>query len=141
METAQFDFTLPKELIAQKPAGQRDHSRMLVLHRDEGRIEHRTFLDFPKYLRKGDVLVLNNSRVIRARLYGRDRHTEREFEILLIEENATNDWWALMRSAKHAPRGTEIHLRDNLGKPSEVMGTVKETNAEGHRRIHFTGTP
>jgi len=140
METAQFDFTLPKQLIAQKPAEQRDQSRMLVLHRNEGRIEHGKFLDFPKYLKMGDVLVLNNSRVVRARLYGRDR-SEREFEILLIEENATNDWWTMMRPAKHAPNGTEIHLKDNLGKPSEVIGTIKETNPEGHRRISFSGTP
>jgi S-adenosylmethionine:tRNA ribosyltransferase-isomerase len=140
METAQYDFALPRELIAQTPADHRDQSRMLVLHRDTGEIEHRTFLDFVDYLQPGDLLVLNDSRVIRARLYGHDLRSQREFEILLIEENAPNDWWAMMRPAKYAGVGTQMHLRNNLGKQSEVFFTVKETNAEGHRRINFAGT-
>jgi S-adenosylmethionine:tRNA ribosyltransferase-isomerase len=139
-ETDEYDFDLPKELIAQAPTAQRDQSRMLVVHRHSGKIEHRNFRDFLKFLQKGDVLVLNNSRVVRARLYGRDRSSKREFEILLLEENATNDWWAMMRPAKHAPIGTEILLRNNLDEASEVTGTIKETNAEGHRRIDFKGT-
>ncbi len=70
MRTADFDFDLPPELIAQQPAPKRDESRLLVLHRADGRIEHRQFRDLLEFLRAGDVLVLNNSRVIPARLRG-----------------------------------------------------------------------
>ena len=140
LETGQYDFALPRELIAQTPADQRDQSKKLVLQRDTGRIEHRIFRELVDYLKPGDLLVLNDSRVIRARLYGHDLRSKRDFEILLIEENAPNDWWAMMRPAKYARIGTEMRLKDHIGNPSEVVFTVKETNAEGHRRINFSGT-
>jgi S-adenosylmethionine:tRNA ribosyltransferase-isomerase len=141
MLTADYNFELPRELIAQAPAAQRDHSRLLVLNRNSGRMEHRMFLDLLQHLRKGDVLVLNDSRVIRARLHGHDAQTGREFEILLVEENATNDWWAMMRPARRAPLGTRIYLQNLHGGRSHVSLTINETNAEGHRRICFAGTP
>ena len=75
MRTADFDFELPPELIAQVPAPQRDQSRLLVLHRQSGQVEHRRFRDLPEYLRSGDLLVLNDSRVIPARLRGMNAHT------------------------------------------------------------------
>ena len=100
MRTADFDYELPSELIAQAPMAQRDQSRLLVLHRRSGQVEHRGFRDLLEYLRPGDLLVLNNSRVIPARLRGVNARTGGQFEILLLEENAINDWWALLRPGK-----------------------------------------
>jgi S-adenosylmethionine:tRNA ribosyltransferase-isomerase len=136
-----FDFELPPELIAQVPAPQRDQSRLLVLHRQSGQVEHRRFRDFPGYLRSGDLLVLNNSRVTPARLRGMNAHTGGKFEILLLAENATNDWWVMLRPGKRARVGTRIVLLDTRGQPCPVLATVLETNDEGHRRLRFAGAP
>src|SRR5678815_1543296 len=102
MRVADFDFELPPELIAQHPAQERDQSRLLVLHRTTGEIEHRQFRELKNFLRAGDVLVLNNSRVIPARLRGVNAKTNGAFEMLLLEENATNDWWAMLKPGKRA---------------------------------------
>src|SRR5580658_9133206 len=102
MRTADFHFDLPAGLIAQQPASRRDGSRLLVVHRNSGKIEHRQFPDLLDYLHPGDVLVLNNSRVIPARLHGVNPKTGGQFEILLLEENSANDWWAMMRPGKRA---------------------------------------
>ncbi len=141
MHTADFDFQLPPELIAQAPPPRRDQSRLLVLHRDSGRIEHRTFPDFEKYLKPGDLLVLNNSRVIPARLRGANAVTGGSFEMLLLEENATNDWWAMVRPGKRARVGTQILLHDRHGNPADIRATVLECNEDGHRRLGFAGIP
>src|SRR4026207_2383802 len=106
MRASDFDYELPEELIAQVPAARRDQSRMLVLHRASGRIEHRQFTNLLDYLRPGDVLVLNDSRVIPARLHGRNRATGGEFEVLLLEEVAPNAWWAMLRPGKRGRVGT-----------------------------------
>src|SRR5579859_3978652 len=108
MQTADFDFQLPPELIAQTPASKRDASRLLVLHRGSGKIEHRGFRDVIEFLRAGDVLVLNNSRVIPARLRGLNAKTGGAFKLLLLEENAVNDWWTMLRPAKRARAETQI---------------------------------
>jgi len=139
MQTADFDFELPPELIAQTPALTRDASRLLVLHRDSGKIEHRQFRDVLEFFQPGDMLVFNNSRVIPARLRGTNAESGGQFEMFLLEENAANDWWAMMRPAKRARVGTEIILTD-AGKPTEVRAAVMEINEEGHRRLRFTGT-
>src|ERR1035438_4644055 len=110
MRTADFDFELPPELIAQQPAPKRDESRLLVLHRNENRVEHRRFPALLEFLRPGDVLVLNNSRVIPARLRGVNAKTGGKFEVLLLEENAPNDWWAMLRPGKPARLGTRTIL-------------------------------
>jgi S-adenosylmethionine:tRNA ribosyltransferase-isomerase len=140
VRTSDFDFALPPELIAQSPARRRDESRLLVLHRGAGRIEHRRFVDLLEYLREGDVLVLNNSRVIRARLRGANARTGGQFEVVLLEENTTNDWWGMLRPGKRGRIGTEIIFRDGRGNPSEVRATVLEKNEEGHRRLRFSNT-
>jgi S-adenosylmethionine:tRNA ribosyltransferase-isomerase len=140
MRTAEFDFALPPELIAQQPAPQRDASRLLVLHRAGGALEHRPFCGLPAFLRAGDVLVLNNSRVIPARLRAENVLTGGQFEILLVEENAPNDWWAMLRPGKRARVGTRMRLRNRVGQPTEIRATVTDTNAEGHRRLQFNGT-
>ncbi|MBC8095632.1 MAG: tRNA preQ1(34) S-adenosylmethionine ribosyltransferase-isomerase QueA [Akkermansiaceae bacterium] len=141
MRTVDFDFTLPPGLIAQQPAAQRDLSRLLTLHRSNGSIEHRTFLDLPGFLKAGDVLVLNNSRVIPARLRGINAKTGGQFEILLVEENATNDWWVMIRPGKRAQVGTQILLANPQHQPTSIRATVIQMNEAGHRRLRFEGTP
>ena len=141
MRTADFDFDLPPELIAQHPAPRRDASRLLVLHRLDGQMEHRSFSDFTRFLKAGDVLVINNSRVIPARLRGANARTGGQFEMLLLEEVARNDWWAMLRPGKRARPGTRIICRNPDGTPSAVSAMVVETNPEGHRRLQFSGTP
>jgi S-adenosylmethionine:tRNA ribosyltransferase-isomerase len=139
MQTADFDFVLPPELIAQSPATERDHSRLLVLERENGRTSHLQFADFLHQLRPTDVLVLNDSRVIPARLRGVNSRTGGQFEILLLEENAANDWWVMLRPGKRARAGTEIILNDATGKSTAVRARVADINAEGHRRLQFSG--
>jgi S-adenosylmethionine:tRNA ribosyltransferase-isomerase len=141
MQTADFDFDLPAELIAQTPAAQRDQSRLLVLRRDSGLIAHGRFRDLLNYLSAGDVLVLNNSRVIPARLRGVNVRTGGQFELLLLEENATNDWWAMLRPGKRARPGTRIVITAARSHQSGVVATVLDQNEEGHRRLTFAGTP
>ncbi|HTI97656.1 MAG TPA: tRNA preQ1(34) S-adenosylmethionine ribosyltransferase-isomerase QueA [Dongiaceae bacterium] len=140
MLTADFDFELPPELIAQTPAARRDQSRLLVFQRPAGLVTHRQFPDLLEYLRPGDVLVLNNSRVIPARLRGHNAKSGGAFEILLLEENAPNDWWAMLKPGKRAPIGAQIRLRDRQGQPTAFLATVTATNADGHRRLQFSGT-
>jgi S-adenosylmethionine:tRNA ribosyltransferase-isomerase len=86
------------------------------------------------------VLVLNNSRVIPARLHGRNPGTGGKFEILLLEENGVNDWWAMMRPGKRAKTGTKIQLLDKNGAPTDYLAEVTGLNEEGHRRLKFSGT-
>jgi S-adenosylmethionine:tRNA ribosyltransferase-isomerase len=140
VRTADFNFDLPPGLIAQRPAPQRDESRLLVLPRADGNIEHRHFRDLLGVFRAGDVLVLNNSRVIPARLRGANVRTGGKFEILLLEEKAANDWWVMLRPGKSARVGTQIVLQDNR-QISRIYATVVEVNDEGHRRLQFSGTP
>ena len=140
MRTADFHFNLPPELIAQQPAARRDGSRLLVLSRKSGNIEHRQFSELPDFFQPGDVLVLNNSRVIPARLHGVNAKTGGQFEILLLEENATNDWWAMMRPGKRAKIGTQIQLQEKNGTATKIVATVIAINDEGHRRLQFSGT-
>ncbi|MSU27922.1 MAG: tRNA preQ1(34) S-adenosylmethionine ribosyltransferase-isomerase QueA [Pedosphaera sp.] len=141
MRTADFDYPLPPELIAQAPAPTRDGSRLLVLHRTDSRTEHRQFRELPDYLRAGDVLVLNNSRVLRARLRGHKPSTGGQLELLLVEEVAPNEWWTLLRPGKRVRVGAEIQLRTNGGVASLVRAVVLEKNDEGHCRVRFKGTP
>jgi S-adenosylmethionine:tRNA ribosyltransferase-isomerase len=140
MRTADFDFDLPAELVAQVPAKERDQSRLLVFLRSDASIQHRRFRQLLDYLRSGDIMVLNDSRVIPARLRGRNRRTKGEFEILLLEENEPNDWWAMMRPGKRARLQTEIEFQNRHGEITNVNATIIATNAEGHRRLSFTGT-
>ncbi len=140
MKTDEFDFFLPTDLIAQNPALERDQSRLLVLQRGTGEISHKNFRDLGGYLRAGDVLVLNNSRVIPARLRGVNSRTRGQFEILLLEENNFNDWWVMLRPGKRARAGTEIIVTDPAGKSSDLRATVIGANDEGHRRLKFSGT-
>jgi S-adenosylmethionine:tRNA ribosyltransferase-isomerase len=140
VRTADFHFDLPTGLIAQHPAPQRDESRLLVLHRTNGNVEHGQFRDLPGFFRAGDVLVLNQSRVIPARLRGANARTGGKFEVLLIEENAANDWWVMLRPGKSARVGTQIVFPGNH-PAARISATVMEVDGEGHRRLQFAGTP
>lgn len=139
MLTKDFDFELPPQLIAQHPAARRDDSRLLVLHRDTGKILHQNFRDLEQQFRTGDVLVLNDSRVIPARMRGVNANSGGQFEILLLEENAANDWWVMLRPGKRARVGAEIIFRDANGNPSAIRARVIATNEAGHRRLEFSG--
>src|SRR5437588_6988189 len=139
MRAADFDFSLPPDLIAHTPAVERDQSRLLVFNRNSGAIAHRQFRDLLEYLRTGDVLVLNNSRVIPARLRGSNVQTGGKFEMLLLEEKALNDWWVMLRPGKRARVGTRIALHGLAGEPIAVEAVVSDTNEEGHRRLQFEG--
>jgi len=139
MHASDFDYSLPPELIAQAPVPQRDQSRLMVLDRATGKIVHRHFFDLPECLSAGDVLVLNDSRVIQARLRARNISTGGNFEVLLLEENAPNDWWVMMRPGKRARRGTKMQMLRLDKNPSAYEATVLEVNAAGHRRLQFGG--
>lgn len=139
MRTSDFDYPLPEDLIAQHPAPIRDQSRLLVLHRDSGQIDHRRFTDILDYLRPGDLLVMNDSRVFPARLRGRDPVTGGKFEILLCDEMGRNDWWTMIRPGKRAPVGKRVELLDLAGQPNGAFVEVTEVNAEGHRRVRVHG--
>ena len=107
MKTSDFDFELPPELIAQQPASRRDGSRLLVLDRSTGARTHRTFRDVGAHLRPGDLLVVNNTRVIPARLHGHKTTTGGAVELLLLEEESPGRWDALLRAGGRRPRPGE----------------------------------
>jgi S-adenosylmethionine:tRNA ribosyltransferase-isomerase len=143
MRTADFHFDLALELVAQHPSPERGGSRLLVFDRKENRLEHKRFPDLLNFLKPGDVLVLNDSRVIPARLHGTNAKTGGKFEMLLLEENAQNDWWMMVRPGKSARIGTEIVIQQHkTAAPNAVlMAIVLEKNSEGHCRMQFKGVP
>lgn len=115
MQVADFDYNLPEELIAQMPADKRENSRMLVLNRKKQTIEHRHFYDIIDYLTNNDLLVLNNTKVIPARLFG-TKETGGKIEILLLEaQNEGSPYWScLIRPSKRVKIGTVINISDDL---------------------------
>lgn len=140
MHTSDFDYPLPPERIAQTPAPERDGSRLLVLERASGRLTHRRFPDLLDYLQPGDVLVLNNSRVIPARLRGVKAGSGGKVEVLLVEENQANNWWVMLRPGRRVRVGTQIIFLNTQGRPTEITATVTEKNSEAHCRLLFAGT-
>lgn len=116
MKTDDFDYELPERLIAQTPIAQRDASRMLVLDKKTGDISHKHFHDLIEELEKGDVLVLNNTKVIPARLYGIKEETNAAIELLLLKENENDTWECLTRPAKRVKVGTVISFGDGILK-------------------------
>ncbi|HEV8543661.1 MAG TPA: S-adenosylmethionine:tRNA ribosyltransferase-isomerase, partial [Verrucomicrobiae bacterium] len=140
MQTEDFNYELPPELIAQRPAERRDASRLLVLHRESARREHCSFPDLLGYLRAGDLLVLNNSRVIPARLRGFKPGTHGQVEVLLLEEVARNDWWVMLKPGKRVRRGTVLQFRDKAGNETAILAEVLEKNEEGQYRLGFSGS-
>lgn len=136
LRTEDFDFDLPQELIAQHPLAERDHSRLLVLDRDSGSITHRRFDDILSYLRPGDVLVLNNTRVIPARLYGVKVGGTAHVEVLLLKPALEKDCWeVLVRPGKRLKIGAQVDFGDG-----RMMGTVvAETSAGRVMNFRYVG--
>jgi S-adenosylmethionine:tRNA ribosyltransferase-isomerase len=140
LRTDLFDYHLPPERIAQHPSPEREQSRLLVLNRAAGTLQHQIFHDLPEFVRSGDVIALNNSKVFPARLRGQNPKTGGKFEILLLEENSPGDWWALVRPGKRAPVGGSITILDATHCPTAIRAAVIEVNSEGQRRLRFEGT-
>ena len=120
MKTSEFDFDLPEELIAQTPLKERSESRLLILHRSTGEIEHRHFYDLCDYLKPGDVLVSNNTRVIPARLFGTKEETNAHVELLLLKQEG-DVWECLVGNARVVKMGTVISFGEGELK-AECIG-------------------
>lgn len=135
MRIDEFDYELPKELIAQTPAEQRDSCRMMVLDRKTGAIEHRHFYDVLDYLNEGDCLVLNDSRVIPARMYGIKESTGAHIELLLIKRIEGDRWESLVKPGKRLRPGDTVVLDDMRLFKAHILGTYDENN--GTRLIEF----
>ena len=114
MKVEDFDFDLPKDLIAQTPIKDRDTSRLLVLNKDNGDIKHKHFYDILDYMEKGDTLVLNDTKVLPARLYGVKEETNAAIEILMLKDNGEDIWECLVKPAKRVKEGTVIKFSDKL---------------------------
>lgn len=114
MRTDDFDFYLPEKLIAQHPVKARDSSRMMVLDKETGEVEHRIFSDILSYLNKGDVLVLNDTKVMPARLFGVKEETSAHVEILLLKNIEKDNWECLVKPAKRVKAGTIISFGNGL---------------------------
>ena len=114
MTTDEFDFELPNELIAQTPLEKRDASKLLILNKDTGEIEHKHFTKIVDYLNKGDVLVVNDTKVIPARLYGIKEDTKAVIEILMLKDKENNKWECLAKPAKRIKIGTIVNFSDKL---------------------------
>lgn len=112
MKTDDFDFYLPEELIAQTPLEKRDESRLLVLDKQTGEIEHRRFTDIVDYMEEGDTLVLNDTKVMPARLYGVKEETLAVIEVLLLKDEGNNVWECLTKPAKRIKEGTVVSFGD-----------------------------
>ena len=131
MKTNDFDYYLPEELIAQTPLTKRDSSRLLVLDKETGEIEHKHFTDIIDYLHAGDVLVLNDTKVMPARLYGTKVDTNAAIEVLMLKENESDIWTCLTRPAKRIKVGTIIKFSDKLS--AECIGI----GDDGIRNLKF----
>ena len=133
MKTSDFYFDLPQELIAQDPLEDRSASRLLVLDKKTGAMEHRHFYNIVDYLQPGDCLVINNTKVIPARLYGVREGTGALIEILLLKRKENDVWETLVKPGKKAKPGTKIVFGDGL-----LVGEVIDIVEEGNRLIQFT---
>jgi S-adenosylmethionine:tRNA ribosyltransferase-isomerase len=137
VRTADYFYELPPELVAQVPAASRDSSRLLVLHRAQDQIEHRHFPDVLSYLGAGDVLVLNNTRVMPARLHARKPTTGGSLEVLLLEQIIPREWWVMLKPGKRVRAGTLLQLQNRNGEPTDLKAVVLEKSDEGHYRLQF----
>ena len=134
MKTSEFDYDLPQELIAQTAVEPRDHSRLLVLSRKDGSIQHRRFYELPLFLRRGDVMVFNDSRVFPARLRGVRTGGGAKVELLLLERRPQGIWKALVKPGKRLREGTRFRVgKDGL----EVEGEVLAVEEDGARLVRL----
>ena len=133
MKTSDFYFHLPQEQIAQDPLKDRSSSRLLVLDKETGEYEHRVFRDIVDYLHPGDCLVLNNTKVIPARLFGEKEGTGAHIEILLLKRRENDIWETLVKPGRKAKPGTKISFGGGL-----LTGEVLDVVEEGNRLIRFS---
>lgn len=132
MNTSDFYYDLPEELIAQTPVEPRNHSRMMVLSRETGNTEHKHFFDLPKYLKKGDLLILNDSRVLPARLYGTKERTGAAIEFLLLEQKGDKTWEIICKPGRKAREGAQFTFGNG-----KLRATVTEVKEDGNRIVKF----
>ncbi len=133
MKTSDFYYDLPEELIAQDPLEDRSASRLMVLDKNTGKIQHHIFKEIVHYLNPGDCLVVNDTKVIPARLYGAKVGTDAKIEVLLLKRKENNIWETLVKPGKKAKIGTRISFGDGL-----LMGEVVDIVEEGNRLIQFS---
>ena len=132
MKTSDFDYNLPQELIAQTPVEPRDSSRLLVYHRDTGAVEHKIFRDVIDYLNPGDVLVVNQTRVIPARLYGVKEGTGGAIEFLLLRRLNLTDWEVILKPGKKAKPGARFVFGNG-----ELVAEILTISEDGGRTVRF----
>ena len=133
MDVKDFYFALPQELIAQDPLEDRSSSRLLVMDKETGEIEHRVFREIVDFLRPGDCLVINDTKVIPARLFGVKEDTQAKIEILLLKRREDDIWEILVKPGRKCKSGTVIVFGEGL-----LKGTVLDVTDEGNRLIQFT---
>ena len=133
MKKQDFYYELPEELIAQDPLEERSSSRLLVLDRQSGAVSHHVFTEVADYLREGDCLVINDTKVIPARLIGSKVGTEAKIEVLLLKRKENNIWETLVKPGKKARPGAKISFGDGL-----LVGEVLEVVEEGNRLVQFS---
>ena len=133
MKRQDFYYELPEELIAQDPLEDRSSSRLLVLDKESGSVSHHVFKDVIDYLNEGDCLVINDTKVLPARLIGAKVGTDAKIEVLLLKRKENNIWETLVKPGKKAKIGTKISFGDGL-----LMGEVVDIVEEGNRLIQFT---
>ena len=133
MNVKDFDFYLPEEQIAQDPLENRSDSRLMVLNRESGEIEHKIFKDITGYLKKGDCLVINNTKVLPARLIGVKEETGAKIELLLLKRRENDIWETLVKPGRKARKGAKISFGDGILK-GEIIDEVEE----GNRLIQFS---
>lgn len=132
MDVNEFDYELPEELIAQTPIADRSASRLMTLDPSTGEVGHHVFTDISAFLKKGDCLVFNDTRVLPARLYGTKEETSANIEILLLKQQGTDTWETLVKPARRINEGTRVQFGN--GELAAVCTEVKE---EGLRDFHF----
>ena len=131
MNTSDFYYDLPEELIAQTPAEPRDSSRLLVYHRRDGAVEHKIFRDIIDFLNPGDALVVNDTRVIPARLYGKKQSTGREVEFLLLNQLSKDTWEVIMRPGK------KLRIGDRVEFAEDLQAEILEKKGDGVTSVKF----
>ena len=146
MHINDFDYNLPEELIAQTPAEKRDFSRLLVVHRNDGTVEHKHFYDIIDYLKEGDCLVMNNSKVLPARMFGVKEGTGAKVEFLLIKRIEGDTWETMVRPGKRLKVGDSVLFGAELDEDGNLIGpkegklfraTVKDYGEDGTRIVDF----
>ncbi len=133
MQTSDFYYDLPKELIAQDPLEDRSSSRLMLLDKETGKVEHDTFKNIVKYLNKGDCLVLNDTKVIPARLFGKRKESGGKVEVLLLKRKENDIWECLVKPGKKARPGNIIVFGDGI-----LEGKILEVIEDGNRLIQFS---